>query len=99
MTDSWLPAAGRPDYEQRRLVIASGAEQASCAAAWADALVVLERGSLEVECLAGARETFNAPAVLCLSWLPLRTLRSTGADPAVVVAVRRRGSLRPEAGT
>ena len=90
MTHSWLPGAGRPDYEQRRLVIAPGTEHASSAAEWADALVLLERGSLEVECLAGARRTFEAEAMLCLDWLPLRALRSTGAEPAVLVAVRRR---------
>ena len=96
MTDSWLPV-GRPNYEQRRLVIAAGDELASSAAEWADALVLLERGSLEVQCLAGARWTFHAGAMLCLDWLPLRILRSLGAEPVVLVAVRRRADpLRPE---
>src|SRR5688572_32660026 len=87
MTDSWLPDGGRPDYEQRRLVIEPGGEYVSSAAEWADALVLLKHGSLQVECLAGARRTFEAEAILCLEWLPLRALRSTSAELAVLVAV------------
>jgi len=90
VTDSWLSGAGRPEFERRRLVIAPGAEHASSAGEWADALVLLERGSLEVECLAGARRAFQATAILCLGWLPLRTLRSMGSEPAELVALRRR---------
>jgi hypothetical protein len=101
VNDVWLPRPGRPEYEQRRLVIAPGAEHPSGADEWADALVVIESGRLEVECLAGARRMFQANALLCLGWLPLRALRNTGAEPAVLVAIRRRRQqpLQPQAGT
>jgi quercetin dioxygenase-like cupin family protein len=96
VTDAWLPRPGRPEYEQRRLVIEPGAEHPSGADAWADALVVVESGRLEVECVAGARRTFQATAMLCLGWLPLRALRNTGAEPAVLVAIRRRREQPPQ---
>ncbi|MDQ3811469.1 MAG: hypothetical protein M3336_14380 [Chloroflexota bacterium] len=101
VTDSWLPRPGRPQYEQRRLVIAPGAEHPSGADEWADAIVVIESGHVEVECLAGARRMFQANAMVCLDWLPLRALRNTGSEPAVLVAIRRRRveRLRPEAET
>ena len=90
VTDAWLPRPGAPEYEQRRVSIAPGAELVSDAADWSDALVVLERGGVEVECTAGTRQRYAARALLCLAWLPLRLLRSTGAEPAVLLAVRRR---------
>jgi hypothetical protein len=89
VTDTWLPRPGRPGYEQRRVVIAPSAQLPSQAHEWRDALVVLEQGRLEVECVGGNLETFDRGAVLCLAWLPLRLLRSTGGEPAVVLAVRR----------
>ena len=90
MNDIWLPRPGRPGYEQRRLVIAPGAEHPSSAAEWPDSFVIVESGRLEVICQAGARWVFEAGAMLWLDWLPLCTLRSTGSDPAVLLAVRRR---------
>jgi hypothetical protein len=90
VTPAWLPSVERPNYEERRLVIPAGEELASSADEWADALVLIQRGSLEVECLAGAKRTFDAGAMLCLDWLPLRVLRSPGDVPTLIVAVRRR---------
>ncbi|HET6317345.1 MAG TPA: hypothetical protein VFG86_12870, partial [Chloroflexota bacterium] len=71
-------------------MIAPGAEHPSRADEWADALVIVERGCLEVVCQADTRRRFEARAMLCLSWLPLRALRNTGSRPAVLLAIRRR---------
>ena len=90
MNDIWLPRPGRPGYEQRRLVIAPGAEHPSSAAEWPDSFVLVESGRLEVVCQAGARRVFEAGAMLWLNWLPLCALRSTGSDPTVLLTVRRR---------
>jgi hypothetical protein len=90
VSDPWLPRAGHPAFEQRRVTIAAGAELLSDAAEWSDALVVLEQGRVEVECEAGSRQRYMARALLCLAWLPLRVLRSAGPGPAVLLAVRRR---------
>jgi hypothetical protein len=93
VTEEWVPRPGRREFEQRRLVIAPGAEQRTAADEWSDALVAIESGLLEVECLSGARWTFGTSALLCLSWLPVQILRNPGASPVVLVATRRRRLL------
>jgi hypothetical protein len=56
---------------------------------WADAIVIVERGELEVECQAGGRKLFRRGAILWLVGLPLRTLRNRGQEPVVLAAVSR----------
>jgi len=56
---------------------------------WRDALVVVEKGEMEVECLAGGRRAFREGDVLFLSGLSLRAMHNRGAEPAVLVAVSR----------
>ena len=80
-----------PDaFERRRLVIAPGAIQRTAASEWAGALVQVERGTIEVGCLAGGSRTFVAGDLLALGWLELRTVSNPGPDEACLVAVRRR---------
>lgn len=92
----------RPDlpatFERWRMVLAPGAEQPTTAEEWAGALVLVERGHLEVDCHAGGRHTFAAGDLLVLGWLPLQTLRNRGEVPVRLVAVRRRGNRPPEGG-
>jgi hypothetical protein len=84
-----------PDGFQRRLVVVpAGQERAYIATEWRDALVVVECGEIELESLGGTRVRFPAGAVLWLAELPLRTLRCTSQEPAVLAAVCRCG-LRP----
>ncbi|MGH9891981.1 MAG: hypothetical protein ACREA0_08365, partial [bacterium] len=52
-------------------------------AEWRDALVVIEHGEIEVECLAGGRRRFGSGDVLCLAGLPLPALHNQGTDPAM----------------
>jgi hypothetical protein len=56
---------------------------------WRDALVVVEEGEIELECLGGSRTRFCRGDVLCLEGLPLRALHNPGAAPALVVSVSR----------
>ena len=56
---------------------------------WSDALVTVERGTLEVECGAGATCTFGAGDILGLAWLRAHALRNVGTDEVVLHAVRR----------
>ena|SRR5947209_7007088 len=58
-------------------------------AEWRDALVVVRRGEIELECLAGGRHAFREGDILFLSGLSLRALHNRGAGPAVLVAVSR----------
>jgi hypothetical protein len=57
---------------------------------WHDAVVVVEAGEVDLECVGGGRQRFVRGDVLRLSGLPLRTLRNPWPEPAVLVAVARR---------
>jgi predicted enzyme related to lactoylglutathione lyase len=71
------------------VIVAPGQERRYDAAEWSDAVVVVERGELELECVSGGRRRFEAGSVLWLCGLPLRALRSTGPDPLLLVAISR----------
>jgi hypothetical protein len=59
-----------------------------------DALVVIERGLIELESAGGVCRSFVAGDVLWLADLPLRLLRNRGAIPAVLAAVSRAPARR-----
>jgi hypothetical protein len=84
-----------PRFGRRAVTIDSGRARLYDAAEWRDALVVLERGEIHIECRAGRFRPFGPGAVLCLTGLPLRALHNRGADPAVLVAVWRTGDEPP----
>ena len=86
-----------PTFERWQLLLAPGAERPADPGEWAGALVLVERGRLDVDCRVGGRHTFESGDLLVLGWLPLRTLRNPGPEPVRLVAVRRRGD-RPTAG-
>lgn len=56
---------------------------------WLGALVVVERGELELECRSGVRARFTEGAVIVLSGLPLRRLRNSGSVPLLISAIAR----------
>ncbi|MEV4617699.1 hypothetical protein AB0J74_03150 [Asanoa sp. NPDC049573] len=68
-----LPPAGTLDYRP---------------AEWAAALVVVERGTLEVECGNGVSARFGTGAVLSFAHVDPRRLRNPGAVPLVLSVVR-----------
>jgi hypothetical protein len=80
-----------PGFLVRVVLVGCGRQRAFDERDWRDALVVLERGELELECERGTRRRFGAGAVLCLSGLPLRMVHQRGPDPTLLVSVRRRG--------
>jgi hypothetical protein len=79
-----------PAFELRVVSVAPGGQRTYDEAEWRDALVVVERGEIELESSAGARTRFGTGSVLWLFGLPLRALHNRGPDPALVVAVSRR---------
>jgi hypothetical protein len=81
------PACRR--FNVRHMTIEGGRDLAFDEAEWRDAIVVVERGSLDIECLGGKRSTFATGAVLCLDRLPLRTLHNAGSEPVLLFAVSR----------
>jgi hypothetical protein len=79
-----------PTFELRVAALAPGRTRPYDEADWRDALVVVERGEVELECLGGSRVRFGRGDVLWLVGLPLRALHSRGREPTVLVAVSRR---------
>jgi hypothetical protein len=78
-----------PRFERRVVVVGPGAACDYDAREWHDAIVMVERGEIELEGRAGGRARFGPGAVVALDHLPLRALRTVGRDAAVLVAVRR----------
>ena len=70
--------------------IAPGGRLAFAAADWDDAMVIVEQGTLDLECTRGGSRRFERGAVLCLAGLPLRALHNLGLEPAVLASVARR---------
>jgi hypothetical protein len=93
----WRPAAAllgsgtALGFEQRRVVIGHAALHRYDAREWSEALVVVERGVLELEWSGGARLCFEPGDTLSLSSLRLRGLRGAGAGPTVLVVLSRVG--------
>jgi hypothetical protein len=56
---------------------------------WADTLVVVERGELEIECHGGTRARFQEGATVVFTGLALRRLRNSGSGPLVLSALSR----------
>src|SRR5438067_8903185 len=78
-----------PSFRRMVTVLAPGGERLYDEADWRDALVVVRRGEIDLECLAGGRRTFREGDVLVLAGLSLRALHNRGTEPAVLVAVSR----------
>jgi hypothetical protein len=72
------------------ITLAPGTSRPFDTADWADALVVLECGEVELEALSGCRVRLQPGAIFWLAGLPLRCLHNPGQQPAVLVAVSRR---------
>jgi hypothetical protein len=81
-----------PTYERLVVILAPGQARAYDAAEWRGAIVVVERGQIELECLDGSRYRFRRGDVLWLDGLPLRALHNHGSTCAVLAAVSRRGA-------
>jgi len=81
-------------FRKRVLELAPDEELRIDAGGWADAIVFLEIGEVELECVAGERRCFAAGAVLCFP-PPVRSLRNSGGDTARLIAISRRTRKRP----
>ena len=81
-------------FDRRVVRVPPGCAREYDEADWRDALVLVVRGEIELEGRSGSRERFARGAVLSLAGLPLRALHNQGAEPAELVAVRRRRSAR-----
>jgi hypothetical protein len=87
---SLLGARLLPAFAARVFTVAPGQAVKYEAADWSDAIVVVERGQIELAGVSGVRRAFTCGDVLCLDGLPLRCLYNAGRESAVLVAVSRR---------
>ena len=78
-----------PSFRLRFVAVAPGGTRPYDPAEWRDALVVVERGEIELETVRDGTRRYVCGDVLWLSGLPLRALRTRGSEPAVLVAVSR----------
>jgi len=78
-----------PAFERRVIVVAPGDWRAYDDTEWQDALVVVERGEIELEMRTGSRRRFGSGDVLCLAGLPLRALHNRKQEDTLLVAVSR----------
>jgi hypothetical protein len=92
-----LPGTAPPGFVRRTIVVEAGGARPADEREWHDAIVVVEHGEIELECAAGGRRRFAAGAVLWLTGIDLRVLHNRGAEPAVLVAVRRHRDGEPHA--
>jgi hypothetical protein len=74
----------------RTLVLQPGETVIVEPADWADTLVAVRSGELELLCRSGRRARFAAGAVLTLAGLPVLTLRNPGPAKLTLHAVSRR---------
>lgn len=78
-----------PSIGRWQVVIGVGEVLAAHESDWIGALVLVERGTLRVECRAGGTETFGPGSLVALECLPLHRLGGVGGDEVRLLAVRR----------
>ena len=92
--DDWAPLPlGRqvpPTFNTRVVTIPARASHPFDPTEWADSIIILERGTIELHCVNGGRYPFARGAILCLDGLQLRHLHNPGPDPAILLAVSRK---------
>jgi hypothetical protein len=76
-------------FDVRRAVVVPRRPRAFHEAEWEDALVVVERGRIELECVNGARRSFGRGSMLFLTGLSLCAVRSYADGPSVLLVVSR----------
>ncbi len=79
-----------PTFRRRVVTLPPGATHLYSRFEWRDAIVVIERGCVEVETTHGSRYHFGPGDVLWLDGLPVRSLHNPGRVAAVLVTVSRR---------
>ena len=57
---------------------------------WADTLVIVICGQLELLCSSGQRARFAAGAIVTLAGVPVRAIHNAGPEPLVLQALTRR---------
>jgi hypothetical protein len=91
---SFLGRGTPPGFVVRLITLPPGRQRSYVEGEWTDALVVVERGAVELETRGGACGLFFCGDVLSLDGLQLRALRNAGRAPVLLTAISRSGSSR-----
>jgi quercetin dioxygenase-like cupin family protein len=78
-----------PGFAYRAVTIEAGGDRIYHRREWRDALVLVTRGEVELECRDGRRQRLARGDVFWLAGLPLRRIQNRGSEPARLLAVRR----------
>src|SRR3954466_6740814 len=78
-----------PGFQVRLIDLAPGAELPYDERDWRGALIVVERGEIELERVCGRRWRFACGGVLWLAGLPLRALHNPASVTTVLAAVSK----------
>jgi hypothetical protein len=78
-----------PGFELRAVWVEAGGDRIYNEAEWRDALVVVARGEIELECRGGSRHRLVLGDVVWLSGLPLRAIHNRRPERALLVAISR----------
>jgi hypothetical protein len=77
-----------PTFDRWRVAIPPGAALLTKPGEWADCLVLVESGRIEVAGEAGSRGPFEAGDLLALTWLNVCGLHNPGPEEARLLAIR-----------
>lgn len=80
-----------PRWASRRsMTIAPGDTIDYRAEDWQDSMLVVADGAIELESPLGSVHRFDSGSILWCQGLPIRLIRSTGLDAAVLISISRR---------
>ena len=85
-----IPTRPGPSFQRRTVTIPAQATVPFVEEDWLGALVLIERGAVDLCCRRGGRRRFASGAVLFFDGLGLTALHNPGVDDAVLVALSRR---------
>jgi hypothetical protein len=74
-------------FERRTLTIAPGDSRAPGDADWPRAIVLVERGEIELEGAGGTCRRFGSGDLIWIHDVPLRALRNRGSEDVVLLGV------------
>jgi quercetin dioxygenase-like cupin family protein len=78
-----------PGFECRAVTVEPGGDRIYHHAEWADALVLITEGEIELEWRDGRRRRLESGCVLWLAGLELRRIHNHGSEAARLLAISR----------
>jgi hypothetical protein len=85
-----IPTRPGPAFRRRTVMIPAQATVPFVEEDWQNALVLIERGAVDLCCVRGGRRRFAEGAVLFFDGLGLTALHNPGVEEVVLVALSRR---------